>query len=281
MKVQKTAGLVGAGGVSRSFLARMPAVLARLGPVKGASYQVSRRIANGLHAGFGVSSYGALQECELIWIAVPEYMLDSVTQQLADEIHLDGKIVVLCDALRDSLCPSPLRTAGARLASLHCVPASEERIFAAEGHAAAMTELRRLLAMDARKLISLRAASKALYLSGVCLGAYLLLPWIAGAVESLRAAGFPRAEAMCAVQALGARALRAYGKAGDKAWNRAAAERLHRAIERDLEVIRLTDPRLAILYSTGAGCLQHFFREQRKSASKEPWLSPEPATILR
>jgi hypothetical protein len=268
MKVRKTAGLVGAGGVSRSFLARMPALLERLGPVKGASFQVSRRIANGLRAGFGVASYQALQECDLIWIAVPEDMLDSVTQELAAEIRLDGKMVVLCDALRDSLWPNPLRTAGARLASLNCVPASEERTFAAEGHPAAMIKLRRLLAMDSRKLIPLHAASKPLYLSGVYLGVHLLLPWIAGAAESLRAAGFPRAEAIRTVEACGARALRAYGKAGDKAWNRVAAENLHRAIEPDLEAIRLTDPRLAMLYSNGAGCLQRFFRERQKSAGK-------------
>jgi hypothetical protein len=268
MKVQKTAGLVGAGGVSRSFLARLPALLERLGPVKGASFQVSRRIANGLRAGFGVSSYRPLQQCDLIWIAVPENMIDSVTQHLAAEVHLDRKMVVLCDALRDSLWPSPLRTAGARLASLNCVPASEERTFAAEGHPAVLTEVRRLLAIDSRKLILLHPASKPLYFSGVYLGVHLLLPWIAGAVESLRAAGFPRTEAMRAVQALGARALRAYGKAGDKAWNRAAAEDLHRAIERDLEAIRLTDPRLAMLYSEGAGCLQRFFRQRQKSAGK-------------
>ena len=268
MKVQKTAGLVGAGGVSRLFLARMPALLERLGPVKGASYQVSRRIANGLRAGFGVSGYRALQPCDLIWIAVPENMLDSVTQHLAAEIHLHGKMVVLCDVLRDSLWPSPLRTAGARLASLNCVPGSEERTFTGEGHPAVLAEVRRLLAMDSRKLILLHPASKPLYLSGVYLGVHLLLPWIAGAVESLRAAGFPRPEAMRAVQALGTRALRAYGKAGDKAWNRAAAENLHRAIERDLEAIRLTDPRLAMLYSDGAGCLQRFFRQRQKSAGK-------------
>jgi len=268
MRVRKTAGLVGAGGVSQSFLARMPALLERLGPVKGVSFQVSRRIANGLRAGFGVPGYRALQECDLIWIAVPEHMLDSMTQQLAAEICLDGKMVVLCDVLRDSLWPSPLRTAGARLASLNCVPASEERTFAAEGHPAAMTELRRLLAMDARKLLPLHPAAKPLYLSGVYLGAYLLLPWIAGAVESLRAAGFPRAEAMRTAQALVTRALRSYSKAGDKAWNQAGVEKLHCAIERDLEAIRLTDPRLAMLHSSGAGCLRHFFRERRKSAGK-------------
>lgn len=199
---------------------------------------------------------------------MPEHALDSVAQKLAAEIRLSGKMVVLCDALRDSLWPSPLRTAGARLASLNCVPASEERTFVAEGHLAVMTELRRLLARDARKLIPLHPASKPLYLSGVYLGAYLLLPWIAGAVESLRAAGFSRAEAMRVAYALGTRALRNYSKAGDKAWNGAASDSLQRAIERNLDAIRLTDPRLAMLYSNSAGTLQHFFRDRHKSAVK-------------
>ena len=60
MKVRKLAGLVGAGGVGRSFLARMPALLERLGPVKGTSLRVSRRIANGLKTGTGVRDYTAL-----------------------------------------------------------------------------------------------------------------------------------------------------------------------------------------------------------------------------
>ena len=57
MKSRKPAGLVGAGGVNQSFLARMPALLEQLGPVKGSSLKVSRRIANGLRAGFGVADY--------------------------------------------------------------------------------------------------------------------------------------------------------------------------------------------------------------------------------
>jgi len=270
MKVQKTAGLVGAGGVSRSFLARMPALLERLGPVKGASYQVSCRIANGLRAGVGVRSYRALQGCDLIWIAVPENMLDSIAKRLAAELRLDGTIVVLCDVLRDSLWPSQLRTSGARLASLNCVPASEERVFSAEGHPAAVSRLRRLLALDSRKLIPLYPASKPLYLSGLYMGGHLLLPWMAGAVVSLRAAGFSRAEAMRTVQALATRVLHAYAKAGDKAWNQAAAEKLHHAIERDVDVLRVTDPRLAMLYADGAGCLHRFFRDRRQYRREQP-----------
>ena len=259
MRVPKTVGLVGAGGVGQSFLARMPALLARLGPVKGGSFQVSCRIANGLRAGFGARGYRAFEDCDVIWIAVPENTVDAVARELACAVRLAGKIVVLCDLLRDSLWPSPLRTSGAYVASLNCLPASGERIFAAEGHPEALAALRRLLAREGRKLISLNPASKPLYLSGVYLGMHSLFPWIAGAAESLRAAGFSRAQAMSAVQALGSRALQAYGKAGDKAWNRAAAQRLRGAVQRDLESIRLTDPRIAALYTEKIQYVRHNF----------------------
>jgi hypothetical protein len=252
MKVRKTAGLVGAGGVNRSFLARMPALLGRLGPVKGSSLRVSRRIANGFRAGVGVADYAALQHCDLIWMFGPESTLDHVAAELAGTVLLAGKMVVLCEVMRDSLWPSPLRTAGARVATLNCIPESDEHTFVAEGHPAVVAELRKLLALEGRKLIELRPAAKTLYLSGVHLGAHLLMPWIAGAVESFRAAGFSRSQAARTVQTLGARALRAYAKAGAKAWNRADVERLHRAIEADMETIRLTDHRLAALY-TGDG----------------------------
>jgi hypothetical protein len=269
MRVKKTAGLVGAGGVSRSFLARMPALLAHLGPVKGASLQVSRRIANSLRAGFGVPAFPAFKDCSLIWIAVPENTLDSVARELASEIRLHGKMVVLCDTLRDSLMPSPLRDAGAQVASLNCVPASEERMFTAEGHPTPVAAIRRLLTTDARKVIVLRHAAKSLYLSGLYLGMDALFPRIAGAVESLRAAGFSRAEAVRAIQEWGGRAFRAYGKAGDKAWNRAAAEHLHRAIERDLAAIRSVDPRLAMLLSDSSASMHRYFRDYSAHSARK------------
>lgn len=259
MKVRKLAGLVGAGGVGRSFLARMPAFLERIGPVKGASLRVSRRIANGLKAGKGVADYAPLQKCELIWLAVPEHAVDHISAELAGAISLEGKTVVLCDVMRDSFRPSPLRTAGARVVALNCVPESCERLFVAEGHPESLAKLRRLLALERRKLIELRPSAKPLYLCGVHLSAHLLLPWIAGAVESLRAAGFSRDEATGVVGVIGTKALRAYGKAGPKAWKRAPAENLHRAIADDIEAIRLTDPRVAVLCTQGFETARDFF----------------------
>src|SRR5262245_41166305 len=97
MSIRKTAGLVGAGGVGRSFVARMPALLAHVGPVKGASLHVSRRIANSLRAGTGVGAYSKLAGCELLIVAIPESSIDQESRNLAAEIPVAGKMVVLCD----------------------------------------------------------------------------------------------------------------------------------------------------------------------------------------
>jgi len=68
---------------------------------------------------------------------------------------------------------------------------------------------------------------------------------------------------------MGARALRAYAKAGEKALNRIAAERMHRAITRDFETLRLTDGRLAALFSDGSDrMLRYFAKPARKQRLK-------------
>ena len=149
MKILETTGLVGAGGVNRSFVARMPALLAHLGPIKGSSLRVSRRIANTLRAGVGVADYTALQDCHLIWIFEPEPALDRVTAELAREVRLSGKMVVLCEVMRDSLRPSALRTAGARVATLNSIPGSDERVFVAEGNPAVTAAVRKWLPSSA------------------------------------------------------------------------------------------------------------------------------------
>jgi predicted short-subunit dehydrogenase-like oxidoreductase (DUF2520 family) len=256
-------GMIGAGGVNRSFLARMPIVLSRMGPVKAASFRVARRIANTLRSGHAVMNYSAMAPCDLIWIAVPDSGIDRVSRELAAATPLDGKIAVLCGSTRDSCWPSPLLTGGARVATLNCVEESGERLFVAEGDPAAMRELRRVIAAESRKLIELRAASKALYLSGVHLATYLLLPWIAASVESLRDAGLSRLEATHVANALGSRALRAYVKAGAKAWSPAAADLLQLSIGRDLDTIRSVDPKLAALYADGVEQALRYF-ESRK-----------------
>jgi|GraSoiStandDraft_41_1057321.scaffolds.fasta_scaffold09521_5 predicted short-subunit dehydrogenase-like oxidoreductase (DUF2520 family) len=264
MTTKMATGLVAAGGASRSFLARMPAVLAGLGPVKAASFRVARRIVNALHRGYAVFDYAALELCDLIWIYVPDQMLDRVSSELAARMAIDGTMVVFCESVRDSRWPKPLRRAGARIASLNVVDESRERTFVAEGHPETLRALRRFVATEKRKMIEIEASSKALYFAGVHLAAHLLLPWIAAAVQSLRAAGFSRAEAIQLAHSLGARALRTYGKAGPKAWTHAAASHLLGTVEHDLETVRAADSRLASLYADGVTrALDYFERDSR------------------
>jgi hypothetical protein len=259
MRAEPVTGLIGAGGVSRSFLARMPRLLGTLGPVKAGSFRVARRIANTLRAGYAVADYAALKASTLIWVAVPEPMLDRVIRDLAAQTPLEGKLVVLCDSLRDSLWASPLRTKDAGIASLNAVAESNEQTFVTEGDPAAVARLRRVAALDKRKLIELQPASKALYFAGVHLVTHALLPWVAGTVESLRAAGFTRTQATQLAEALGTRTLRAYGKAGRKAWDRDAVLDLRRNLQGELETIGAANPRLAALYAQGLEQALAFF----------------------
>jgi len=261
MTPKRVAGLVGAGGVAQSFVAYLPRLLAAVGPVKATSFRVARRIANALRAGHAVEDYSALDQCDLIWVVVPESALDRVVRDLAAQVRVDGKMIVLCGSARDSFWPTALRSRGARMASLN-VMEGEQRTLVAEGHPDVLRVLRSLAAAEKRKLIEIRPASKPVYFAGVCLAANLVLPWIAGAVECLRAAGFSRAEATGAVGALGTQALRAYARAGPKAWSRVTAHRLRRAVDHDLDTIQATDPRLAALFAAGVEQALRYFKNR-------------------
>jgi len=265
MKAPMTTGLVCAGGVNQSFLARTPALIGGLGPIKGSSLRVSRRIANSFRLGSGVDDYIAFKNCGLILISVPEANLDTISAQLAGAVPLQGRHVVLCDLKRDSFCPSPLRTSGARVATLNCLPESQERTFVAEGNPALVARLRKLLAQDRRKLIELEPVTKPLYWFGVFLGGFMPLPWIAGAVESLRAAGFSREEATNVVEEMTNRAVRGYTRAGNKAWNRAEGMRLHQEIRKNFDTIRFTDSRLAALYLANLEGLLQIISQNRRA----------------
>lgn len=249
-------GLVCAGGVNQTFLAKMPALLRHLGPIKTSSFRVSRQTANSLRAGYAASHYSALEPCRLILVSVPEARLERVLREMAArtpirESSFSRNMVVLCGCVRDSLTPNPLQGTGARVASLNLIPDSREQLFVAEGHPETLRHLRALFAQSKRKVIALKPGTKPLFFAGIHAGAPLLLPWIALGIASLRAAGFSRSEAVMVGEILGVRALRKYAKAGAKAWNSKTEQCLRRALDNDIPAIRSREPKLADLYEKG------------------------------
>jgi hypothetical protein len=257
-------GLVCAGGLSQSFLTRMPALLQRLGPIKASSFRVARQMSNTLRAGTPASHYSALENCSMIWVSVPESSLDRLLHDLVVRTPLrkapfTKTMVVLCGCERDSLAASPLQGTGARIASLNPIPDSQEKLFVAEGHSQTIRVLRALLEQDKRKLIRLEPSTKPLFFGGIHMSAPLLLPWIAAGMECLRASGFTRAEAVQVSRILGNRTFRRYGKAGSKAWSSQTAAALRRVLDRDLASIHSRNPRLAEIYEQGIqAALTHF-----------------------
>ena len=227
---RKRAGLVCAAGVAQSFVARMPALLSSIGPLKATSYRVARRIVNTLHAGLAVESYSTLAGCDAIWVVVPESAIDRVLAELPPGIPL-----IVCNTCR--VLPGA--------ATLQAIPPDEQTLVA-EGDSNAIRYLRRVAVADRRKLVEIPTASKPLFLAGVNLATHIALPWIAAAVESLRAAGFSRSQATRVAEQLGGRTLRAYAKAGTKAWSPTAGTELRRALDSNLP-----DARLADLYRSG------------------------------
>ncbi len=246
--------LVCAGGVNQSFVARMPALLRSIGPVKASSLRVARRITHTLKAGRAVDAYSEL-DAGLIWIAVPEAALDRITLEVAREVAIDDAMIVLCATRRDSLWPTALRNRGSRVATLDAIQADEQTLIA-EGHTGVLKELQRVASADGRKLIEIQPGSKTRYLAGVHLASNLALPYFAAAVETLRASGFSRREAARIVETLGTRSLRAYRKAGRKAWNGATASDLRQSLARDL------DPPLTELYRHGIEQALRYFEDE-------------------
>jgi hypothetical protein len=259
MKAEQGMGLVIAGSVNRSFLSRMPTLLAHLGPIKGSSPQASRQAVKSLNAGYAVFHYSALELCSLIWISTPEARLDRVVRDLAAQMPVRRTMIVVCECDRESRWPNALRDRGARIASLNAVQESRECLFVAEGHPDTVRIVKRLLAADERKVIPLFPASKPLYLAGVHLTSHLLLPWIDAAVESLRASGFSRSEATDAVQAWVRGILRQYQHTGPKVWNRNSLLSLRRFLEQFLDRVCAEKPQVASLYCEGARLAHQYF----------------------
>lgn len=210
----RDAGLISAGGVAQSFLVRLSPLLARIGLVKAASLRVARRIARTLHAGVAVDSYAGLDSCRVIFIAVPDSLLQATARDLAREVPLAGKIIVVCGSDFASAALEPLRDA--RTASLNALdPAARTLIL--EGEDCAVREIAAIF-KGARahrpKLITIH--SKPRYLAGVRFATDSIRPWIDAALESFRAAGFSRSDAAATVETLGYRTLRACVRTGNK-----------------------------------------------------------------
>ncbi|MEP7352732.1 MAG: hypothetical protein ABI824_05825 [Acidobacteriota bacterium] len=265
MKTVELMGLIGAGSVSQSLVARMPSLHVQLGPVKSQSYATAKRLTRTLCSGYPVTRYAELEMCPMIWVSVPEKDLRRVIADLAEQTPIRQTMVVLCGTERDSRWAEPLRKRGARVATLNCIGSCKHGRFVVEGHPETVRAVRKMRSEDGHKLVQIRPAAKALYQAGVYLITDALRPWVASSMDALRAAGFTRAEALAIVETFGTESLHMYGKAGGKPWKDGRERALYAGLEDRAQALRSSHPSVAQIYSEGLRVTLDYF-EKRKPA---------------
>lgn len=268
MKPEHKLGLVGAGGVGQSFIARLPSLHTQLGPIKGVSFAAARRLEVSLRAGRAVPNYAALEMCPLIWIYVPESKLDVTVRDLAEQSAMHRTMLVICETRRDSTTFELLRHRGARIATINTVDETWQSPLITEGHPETIRALRKLLTHQRGRLIELRPGAKYRFLAAINMMSELLRPFTAAALACMSSAGVELSEASHLIEATALRTLRGSGRPGTKAISGATRQQLSHALSHQVEQLRATAPREAELYAQALRiALEYGERPQRKASA--------------
>lgn len=243
MRKARPLALVGAGAVSRSFLAQLPAVAEHLGPVKSVSYRLASRIANAMRAGYPVADYPDLDRVQIVLISMPCRSLSRTVSELAEAaVSWRGKTVILCDANEDRGALALLAAKGAATASLMPLEGFDGKRLLIEGDRVALAAARRLLGGGEIRFVEIRERSKAAYLAGIRFLTTLSAPMFSAANDCFRSAGLGSKLAAQIIENLGERTLRSYLSAGRKV-------RPHSEENSELAALERISPDLAASYA--------------------------------
>lgn len=268
-------GLVGAGSLSRSFIARLPALHERLGAVLAPSYRLASRLVNTLRAGRAVERYDQLEDAQLVLVAVPDAMLPQVVEGLASAVpDWSARVVLLCDSRQDCAALRPLAERGAAAASLTSIPGLKER-YVVEGDRRAVREAKLLVPRSPAQVWEMPCGNKPLFFAALAFSSGMLLPAADAAARCLRTTGLPAPVCNILAEQLLGRTLRAYLHGGRKAWSGVLAEADAQEAARELAALQAADPSLARAYRQLARfALEWFERDtgwfERVTAAGEP-----------
>lgn len=219
MKNPPLVGLVATGSLARSWFLTVAAQAARLGPVLSSNYRVASRFVNTLQAGEPAEDYGLLDSCKLILIRVGADEWYEVLEGLRQApIKWKGKSIILCDTDLDSSEYCELEKRGGTVATMLYTEINEQSCYVMEGNPKAINDAQTILNLPRVRVIELARSQKALYLACRAAAA-MIVPLAAAAEEELRRAGVKPGTAAWMVEHWFQDGLRAYKKAGRRAWN--------------------------------------------------------------
>lgn len=210
-------GLIGAGAVNDSLVARLPRKVQALGTVAAVSFRVASRIVNSLGAGVPARSVEELNGLRFILFYSSPDQFPALTQALASaKIRWHGKSLVFCDCE----CPDETRDLfacrGAHVAVLRKSELPGRLIL--EGTGPALAFAHRLAKDLGVKAIAIAAEHKQAFEMALTLGSGALSPLIDQTAILLRRCGVRDAEASQLAAALFEQTVREYARTGRQSW---------------------------------------------------------------
>lgn len=240
-----TFAVAGGGRVSASFVARIPRLADKLGPVAAQSYRLASRIVNSIGAGHAVPSYAHLSDCPLILICAPPSSVAAIDTALGESIDCRGKTILLCDEGADSSHLSSLRSLGAAVGSIQTIPGFDGQRFVAEGDRGAMREAKTLVRHMGGRLEEVDAGKIGMYAAALSFGTSLCTPLMEASLQCLLDAGMTKPNAVKIVEALFQSSARIYAYAGKNRRSSPLARADLAAVKREIDALAVSKPQLA------------------------------------
>lgn len=191
-----SAGFLGTGVVSRTFLANLPGLPEILGPVHSPLNRATPRVVSALGAGFSTLSMEEMRGCETLFVCAQHeetsVLLDSALRQGVLQ-GVDTVVLVETSALAE--LPSELSSLVTDLGCLSAFPNRRKPAYLVEGSLRFRRFCQRLLNVPISRLVVARRDARVMVDAGIFLAEEFCLPLLEATQAAFVAGGVARDQA--------------------------------------------------------------------------------------
>jgi predicted short-subunit dehydrogenase-like oxidoreductase (DUF2520 family) len=257
MKKSKPVGLMAAGRMTESALARLPLLVRTIGPIVAVNRRLASRYVNVLRAGWP-GEPADLSDCRLIILQAKPAEWGGLLRRLPR----GGCPVALLDDDFGAAMLAPLRAAGRAACSVAISPVAAQPLMLVDGDAGALRAVRGWASVGGVRCVEMKSRGKALYGAGMMTVSALVTPLVDAATRSLRQAGLSQVDAKQIVAQMLEGALRSYKAHGRKGWPNPSVAGRRAVVAAQCEALAGGDAGVGRLYgSVLAACLEYYGQE--------------------
>ncbi len=223
------------------LLSRLPNLRSRLTEVVAPTLRQASRVVNTFRAGTPASGAASVEEADVVWVTVRkgDPFLDAL---LGEGVRWENKLVIWQGI--DEPPPAALAQRGAEIASVVPIEDPDEVRCFAIGARRPVRETRRMIEGAGGRVVELRSGAEIEAAAAIAAGTWLLIPHLETVQLCLRRAGLTPGAAAPVIEHLIERSLRAFLKAGRRAWRSPEESEEQEAFRNLLARLEERDPAL-------------------------------------